>query len=153
VKLPSLLVGIAAIACTSAAAPTQASTGDRSSTVDSVQVNGALRLEVHDMPAMQATAPFETDAKVTGAVGAITVTKSQLGSLCRFAVEGNADVRGGKIGVHLTFVERLTSCTAEVRVLQYDATVSAAPGTYDVAVMHELNGKVDTIARQTVSVR
>jgi hypothetical protein len=152
-KSLSFLVSAIAIACSSASAPTQPRIGDPNATIDTVQVNGALRLEVEDMPLMRATAPFDGPASITGGTGAVILFKSQYGSLCRYAIAGNADVNGSKIGVHIAFTERLTSCTADVRVLQYNATVTAAPGTYDVALIQERNAAVDTIARQSVIVR
>jgi hypothetical protein len=152
-KLSGLFVTVVAIACSGAGAPTQAAIGDRDATIDTVQVNGPLRLEVHDMAAFQATSPFEGPATITAGTGAVLLAKSQIGSLCRYAVSGNADVHGTKLGVHIVFVERLTVCTADVRVLQYNATLTTPPGTYDVALVHELNGSVDTIARQSVTVR
>jgi len=152
-KSLSFVVSAVAIACSSASAPTQSRIGDPNATIDTVQVNGALRLDVQDMSLMRATAPYDGPASISGATGAINLSKSQFGSLCRYAIAGSADVRGSKIGVHIAFTERLTSCTADVRVPQYDATVTAAPGTYDVALVHEQNGVVDTIARQSVTVR
>lgn len=152
-KLLSLAVSVVAIACSAASVPTQAAIGDPNATIDTVQVKGALRLEVQDMPAMRATSPFDGPASITGTTGAVTLSKSLIGSLCLYAVSGTADVQSGKIGVHVVFTQRLTMCTADVRVLQYNAAVTAAPGTYDVALIHELNGSVDTIARQSVTVR
>lgn len=151
-KLPGLFAAVLAIACNGAGAPTQAAIGDRNATIDTVQVNGALRLEVQDMPAFRATSPFDSPATITAGAGSVLLAKSQIGSLCQFAVSGSADVNGTKLGVHIAFAERFTVCTADVRVLQYNATVTAPPGTYDVALIHERNGSVDTIARQSVTV-
>ncbi|HEY4303171.1 MAG TPA: hypothetical protein VGM82_01785 [Gemmatimonadaceae bacterium] len=152
-RLFSLLVLGAAVACAGSNTPTSAAIGDRSTTIDTVQVNGALRLEVHDAPLTPSTPPYDAAATIVGNVGNVGLAKAQLGSLCRYAVSGNSDVRTGKIGVHIQFVERLTSCTAELRVLSYNATLTAAPGAYDVALIHEFNGVADTIARQAVTVR
>jgi hypothetical protein len=152
-KLPSLFIAVVAIACSAAGATTQAPIGDPNATIDTVQVNGALRLEVTDAPAFRAISPFDGPPTITAGSSTITVAKSQLGSLCRYAVSGSADIKGSKLGVHIAFVERLTMCTADVRVLKYNATVTIPPGTYDVAVVHELNGSADTLARQSVTVR
>jgi hypothetical protein len=152
VRVSSLLVVVVVAACSGSSAPSGPLIGDRSSTIDSVQVNGPLRLEARDMPLASATVPFPA-ASVTGATGVVVASNWQYGSLCQYSIAGNADVRGGKIGVHVVLTPRLALCTADVRVLQYTGTVTAAPGTYDVALVRELNGAQDTIARQTVTVR
>ncbi len=152
VKMASLTLAAAALACAGGASSTEARIADRDQVVDTVQVNGPLRLELHDMPLFQAPSALNTAPVIAARAGAITVSKSQFGSLCRYAVTGSADTQGERIGVHLVFAERLTMCTADVRVLRYEATVTTAPGTYSVALIHQLNGAVDTIARQSVTV-
>lgn len=152
---PTTLITVAAlaVACAGTRSTTGADSADRDLVADSVQTNGSLRLETRDMPMGPSTPAFDTVPKISGGAGAVSIARSQLGSLCRFAVTGSADTQGNKIGVHIVFTERLAMCTAEVRVLQYEATVTAAPGTYDVALIHERNGVVDTLARQVVTVR
>lgn len=151
-RLASLLLVVAIAACSGSSAPSGPVIGERSSTIDSVQVNGPLRLEARDMSLAAATVPFPA-ASVTAATGAVVASNWQYGSLCQYSIAGNADIHGSKIGVHVVLTPRLALCTAEVRVLQYTGTVTTAPGTYDVALVRELNGAQDTLARQTVTVR
>lgn len=145
-----IVVGVV-VACAGTRSTTAADDAVQDQTI--VETNGPLRLETHDAPLTPSSSAYDTIPKFAGTAGAITIARSQLGSLCRYAVTGSADAHGDKVGVHIVFAERLTSCTAEVRVLQYNATVTAAPGTYSVALIHEHNGAVDTIARQSVTVR
>jgi hypothetical protein len=153
VKFSSSILAVAVIAaCSGSNTGPIAAAGDRNSTVDTVQVNGPLRLEVHDMMAAAAITPFPA-ASITGATGAIVANNSQFGSLCQYAVSGDTDVRGATVGLHVVLAPRLTICTADLRVLQYTMTLTIAPGTYDVAFVRELNGAADTLARRTVTVR
>jgi hypothetical protein len=146
-------VGLVAVtACGGGVTATESNIGDRNSTIDTVQVIGPLRLEGHDMPLMAATVPFDPPS-VTATNGAVVATNAQYGSLCAYDLTGRADVGSGTIGVHVILTPRLTMCTADVRVLAYTATVSVAPGTYDVAFVRELNNEADTLARTTVTVR
>jgi len=142
-----------AIACAAVGSTTAADRAALDQPTDSVQTNGSLRLETHDAPLTPSNSAYDTIPKFAGATGAITIARSQVGSLCLNAVTGSADRQGDRIGVHIVFTERLTSCTGEVRVLQYNATVTAPAGTYNVALIHERNGVVDTIARKSVTVR
>jgi hypothetical protein len=104
------------------------------------------------MLASVATTPFPA-ASITVSPGAIVVNNSQFGSLCQYAVSGDADVRGGRVGLRVVLTPRLTMCTADLRVLQYTMTLTIAPGTYDVAFVRELNGAADTLATRSVTVR
>jgi hypothetical protein len=152
VKIAALIAAAVAIGCSATGSSSPAGVAGRDQVRDSVQVNGALRLVTRDMPMSQAPVPFTSAPEFGASAGAITIAKSQVGSLCRSAVTGSADTRGRAVGVHIVFTERLTTCTADVRALQYDATITASPGTYDVALVHEANGAVDTIARRSVTV-
>jgi len=146
---------VAASLCAACSGATTAN--DRGSNVDPSAVHtdtrtkGALRLDLKDFPE-QAGILFALPS-VTPGTGAIVVENTRYGSLCRFEVTGKADVKGHTIGVHITFVERLTLCTAEIRALRYTATLATAPGTYDVAVIHEGGTQADTLVRRTVTVR
>jgi hypothetical protein len=151
-KILSLVSVAFVVACGSTGITTTAGIRDADATAGSVQTNGALRLETHDAPIASATMPPFGPPAIAATAGAIEVTRQQYGSLCRHAVTGHADVNGSTIGLHIVFTERLTMCTAELRVLQYKATLATAPGTYDVAVIHDMNGAADTLARQTVTV-
>ena len=83
-----------------------------------------------------------------------TVTSTRSGSLCLFDVAGRADVSASALTLHLTFAERLTVCTAEIRALTYRAAVSGlAKGTYDLRVIHEESGRQDTTVAQSVVVK
>jgi hypothetical protein len=153
VKFSSSILAAAAIAaCSGSNTGPIAGAGDRNSTVDTVQVKGPLRLEVHDMMASAATMPFPA-ASITASTGAIVANNSEYGSLCQYAVSGDTDVRGATVGLHVVLTPRLTMCTADLRVLQYTMTLTTTPGTYHVAFVRELNGAADTLARQTVTVR
>lgn len=148
----SLFLVVTVAACGGSGTPTTAAIGDRSSTIDTVQVNGPMRLEGRDMPLAQATVPFPA-ASIMATPGAIVASNAQYGSLCQYSMDGNADIRGTTIGVHVVLTPRLALCTADVRVLQYTATVTTPPGSYDVALVRQLNGAQDTLARQTITVR
>lgn len=151
-SLSSILAAITIAACSGSSTGPIAAAGDRNSTVDTVQVKGPLRLEAHDMMASAATTPFPA-ASIAASNGAIVANNSEFGSLCRYAVSGDTDVRGAQVGLHVVLTPRLTMCTADLRVLQYTMTLTIAPGTYDVAFVRELNGAADTLARRTVIVR
>lgn len=148
----SILAVVAVAACAGSSTGPVAAVGDRNSTIDTVEVKGPLRLEAHDMLASVATTPFPA-ASITVSPGAIVVNNSQFGSLCQYAVSGDADVRGGRVGLRVVLTPRLTMCTADLRVLQYTMTLTIAPGTYDVAFVRELNGAADTLATRSVTVR
>ena len=120
---------------------------------DSIHANGPLLLVVTDslaQPGVMFALP-----SITPREGAIVVSNTRYGSLCRFAVSGYADVHGNTIGLHVGFTERLTSCTAEIRSVRYDATISglARATPYTVSVIHEQNGVADTVRSATVTVR
>jgi len=152
-KAASLIIIAFVTACAAVGSTTAADRAALDQTTDSVQTNGSLRLETHDAPLTPSNSAYDTVPQFTGVAGAITIARAQLGSLCLTALTGSADRQGDRIGVHILFTERLTSCTGEVRVLQYNATVTAPAGTYNVALVHERNGVVDTIARKSVTVR
>lgn len=120
---------------------------------DSIQANGQLLLVVTDSlarPGVMFALP-----SITAQQRSIVVSNTRYGSLCRLGVSGYADVHGNTIGLHVAFTERLTLCTAEIRSLRYDATVSGLSSgkAYDVAVIHEQNGAADTLRKETVVVR
>jgi hypothetical protein len=146
-------LALAAIAACSGSgtAPVRAIDGPYS-TIDTVEVKGPLRLEVHDLLAAAASTPFPA-ASITAAPGAIVADNWQYGSLCQFEVKGDTDIRGSTIGLHVVLTPRLAICTADLRVLQYTETLTIAPGTYDVAFVRDLNGRADTLARQSLVVR
>lgn len=145
-------MGAALAGCGGSSLTSTAGIGDARTTIDTVQVNGPLRLETRDMNAAAATIPFPAPA-VLGATGAITASSAEFGSLCQYEVSGSSDIRGSVVGIHVLLVPRLTVCTQELRVLSYTATLTIAPGTYDVAFVRELNGGADTLVRRSVTVR
>jgi hypothetical protein len=118
---------------------------------DSVHVEGSLRLELRD--SLSPGGILWALPSVTGQTGSVMVENTRYGSLCRFAVTGRADVQPGRIGLHIAYSERLTSCTAEIRKLQYVATITAPAGPYEVAVIHEENNRADTLVKRAVTVR
>lgn len=147
----SLLAALLVASCSGALAPSGAPSDVGPSAVHSdTRINGALRLELVDSP----TVPGIMFAlpSVTGGDGKIVVENTRYGSLCVFAVDGHADASGNTIGLHITFEERLTTCTPEIRALKYTATITQPPGTYDVLVIHEENAAADTLVRRTVAV-
>lgn len=135
-KYPLLLALAAAASCS--AAPTSNDT------------NGPFHLEVKDFQTQGGI--FWALPSVTPSAGKIVVENTRYGSLCQFDVSGNAQTDGNKIAVHVTFSERLTACTADIRALRYTATLSEPAGTYDVSVIHTNGTQTDTLARRTVVV-
>jgi len=84
--------------------------------------------------------------------GNISIQSTRYGSLCLFDVGAHADVGNGTITMHVTFNERLTVCTAEIRALRYDAELSVPAGPYELTVIHDEGTARDTVIKQTVSV-
>lgn len=149
-----LVVATAAlVGCSDSAMTTSAGgIGDTRSTIDTVEVNGPLRLHTQDINASFAAIPFPAPG-IVAATGTITASNSEFGSLCQYAVSGSADIRGTAVGIHVVLVPRTTICTQELRVLAYAATLTIAPGTYDVAFVRGLNGRADTLVKRSVTVR
>ena len=151
VVVAALILGSA---CTSATTATESeSSSSRSVFWDVVETKGPFRLAVRDSAARMGVL-FGTPT-IQSLPGAITVENTRYGSLCVYDVTGHADVQGRKIGVHVAFTERLTSCAAETRALSYQATLSelTSGASYDVAVIHEQNGRADTVRKAVVAVR
>jgi hypothetical protein len=125
-----------------------------SATADSlgarVQANGALTLYAKDFPAVDGSVYPPT--LIAPENGGLVVTRTQAGSLCQFELRGAATVTPGKVVVDIAFLERFTSCTADLRSLRYTAAVVAPSGTYDVVVVHHRNARADTVAQQSVVV-
>jgi hypothetical protein len=113
-------------------------------------VDGALKLELSDFAAnpgvLWALPSIATDT------GAVVVEQTNYGSLCRDDVTGAASVRPGHIELRMNFVESLRLCTAEVRALRYEATISAPSGMYAVVVLRASNNQVDTLRTASVVV-
>jgi len=84
--------------------------------------------------------------------GNISVQSTRYGSLCLYDVGAHADVAKGAITMHVTFSERLTVCTAEIRALRYDAELSVPAGSYALTVIHDQGTARDTVINQAVSV-
>lgn len=151
--LSSLLVAAVALgACSSGStAPAGvALTVASDSLGDRIQTNGPLSLYAMDFPAVNGS--VYPPAIVAAETGGVVVSRTQAGSLCQFELTGSATVAPGKLTVDVTFLERLTSCTAELRSLRYTAAVTAPSGTYDVIVVHHRNNQADTVAHQSVVV-
>jgi hypothetical protein len=111
---------------------------------------GALTLTVRDFPTPGGifwALPF-----VVTAPSMVTVTNTRYGSLCRLAVDGSSSVVGRTLTLDITFVERLTVCTAEIRALSYSAVIDGLSGTYELNVVHHENARADTVVRRTVVV-
>jgi hypothetical protein len=111
---------------------------------------GALTLTVRDFPTQGGifwALPFVVTAPST-----VTVTNTRYGSLCRLAVDGSASVVGRTLTLDITFAERLTVCTAEIRALSYSAVIDGLSGAYELNVVHHENAQADTVVRRTILV-
>ena len=133
-----------------AACSNGSTTPDLSRNDSLVTVSGPLRLDVEDF--ITSGGVLWALPNVSATSGTINVTSTQYGSLCRTAVDGSAQINGRSVALRIKFVERLTSCTAEIRALRYHASITAPAGAYDVTVIHEYNGKPDTLAVRSVTV-
>jgi hypothetical protein len=114
--------------------------------------DGALRLTVTDAPSQlgvaQLAAPFATTAQ-----SVVSVTNARIGSTCQYATTGHADVAASSITLVITFAQRLTSCTKEIRLLSYRADISRVPkGAYDLKVIHDDSGSKYTVLTQHIVV-
>src|SRR4051812_22484127 len=90
--------------------------------VTSNKVSGPFQLEVKDFATQGGI--FWALPSVTPGANSIVVENTRYGSLCQFDVAGSAQTDGNKIALRITFNERLTSCTADIRALRYTATLS-----------------------------
>lgn len=145
---------VAGSACVSATSGTESeSSSSRGAFWDVVETKGAFRLAVRDSAA-RAGVLFALPT-IQSLPNAIVVENTRYGSLCASDVTGRADVQGQKIGVHIAFTDRLTSCPGGPRALSYQATLSelTSGASYDVAVIHEENGRADTVRSAVVVVR
>jgi hypothetical protein len=126
-------------------------TEERASDDPIVTVDGPLRLTVSDTPSQMGVfwaLPFATATQ-----SAMSVTNTRYGSTCQYALSGHADVGSSSITLLITFAERLTSCTKEVRALSYRADISGlAKGPYDVVVIHDQSGNKQTVLTQHIVV-
>ena len=123
---------------------------DQNTTHDNVTVDGPLKLEVKDFlspPGFLFALP-----NVIGGAGNIVVQNTRYGSLCSQDVSATLDQQTKTVALHVIFTERLTSCTAEIRALQYTATITEPAGIYNVFVVHHENNRADTLQKQTVIV-
>jgi hypothetical protein len=150
-KAGPLCLAVVCVACSGAVTTRDGGALDPTAVHNESHVNGSLRLELQDYPT-NAGIFFALPSVIAGD-GNIVVENTRYGSLCRFAVDGHADQAGNTIGLHISFVERLTLCTQEIRALKYTATLTEPPGTYDVLVIHEDGTSPDTLVRRTVTVR
>jgi hypothetical protein len=122
-------------------------TGERSDDNQIVSTDGPLRLTVTDAPSMMGVLYARPTATV--APSAVTVTNTRYGSICLYAVTGHADVGANTITLRITFAQRLTICTADIRSLTYRAEVSGlSQKAYDLLVIHEESGKSDSVLTQ-----
>ena len=93
-----------------------------------------------------------TRPRVTPSTGKLTVASTRYGSLCRYELFGDVNLTGSTITLVVTFAERLTLCSQEIRALSYEADITAPKGTYDVIVIHQQDAQRDTAQRITVSI-
>lgn len=120
------------------------------STHESIQTIGPLRLELRDEPTSGGL--FFLPMTVGAVPGAVVVHRTGYGSLCQLAVGGMATLQATKVDLHLSFNPRTAVCPGDFRVLSLTATVSTAPGTYDVTVISVEGGRADTLAERQVTV-
>lgn len=111
---------------------------------------GPVRLAVGDTAAIPGV--FWARPRSTISPSAVTVNSTRYGSLCELDVSAAAAVSPSVIELHVRFSERLTSCVAGIRALSYAARVSAAPGAYDLVVVHDENKVADTVLAQRVQI-
>ena len=129
--------------------PDQQQPGD--TTHDVTVVDGPLKFEVRDFlasPGFLWALP-----SVIGGTGNVVIQNTRYGSLCSQDVSGTVDQRDKTVTLHVVFTERLTVCTAEIRALQYTATITEPGGIYNVLVVHHENNRTDTLQKQTIVVR
>ena len=138
------LIALAALAITGCS-DTTLTTPDQQAPVD-----GPLRLMVSDTPGnagLTLAKPYVTTDRST-----IIVTNTRYGSLCRYDLRGRADVSANVVELRITFSERLTLCTEELRLLSYRAEVfGLAQKSYLVRVIHVENNVSDTLVTQSVT--
>lgn len=84
--------------------------------------------------------------------GNIAIQSTRYGSLCQYDVAPHVDVGNGAITMHVSFSQRLTVCTAEIRALRYDAELGVPAGSYALTVIHDEGTARDTVIKQTVAV-
>ena len=114
-------------------------------------VNGNLTLQLHDFVAQPGVLWALPGVQVTS--NSALVQNTRYGSLCHFDVTGAATVTGARLTLDITYSERLTLCTAEIRALTYGAQISGLSGTYDLFVVHHENNHADTLVHRTIDVR
>ena len=118
-------------------------------TDETVSIDGPLRLTVSDTPSPLGILFIGPHAAV--APSAITVSDTRYGSKCRYEVTGHADIVASTITLRVKYMERLTSCTAEIRALSYRAELSGLlGGSYDLNVIHEENNRSDRLLVQHI---
>ncbi|MEP6617946.1 MAG: hypothetical protein ABJE47_01475 [bacterium] len=117
-----------------------------------VTTDGPLKLSVVDAPAQPGV--LFIAAAVTGGATSVTVKSTRYGSMCSTAVTAHADVVGNQVTLHVTYAERLTICTADVRAVSYTANIGGLTiGNYDVHVVHtNPDGSTSTVLTQRVAV-
>jgi len=141
-----LLLAIVFVSACSAFSPSEEVPGDAIVTVD-----GPLSLTVTDALAQIGVLYARPFATVTQST--VSVTNTRYGSTCLYALTGHADVGTSAIALVITYSQRLTSCTKEVRSLTYRADISGlAKSPYDLVVIHDESGKRDTVLTQHIVV-
>lgn len=122
---------------------------DTTSNVET-QIAGPLRMDVRDFPAQMGI--LWALPSITPSAGKVVVANTRYGSLCEWTLAGDARIEGNKIDLHVGYTQRFTSCVAQVRAVQYTATITVPAGTYDVTVIHHESAEADTLRKQTVVV-
>lgn len=107
---------------------------------------GVLTLKIEDFVAPPGI--FWALPSVTPAPGSVVVQSTRYGTLCYTAVDGSATVNGSHITLDINFNARTdVMCTQEIRAMRYTATIAAAPGSYDVTVVHHDGSQPDTLVK------
>lgn len=145
-----ILFRVLALAALTACSAATATEGTRSDSI--VTVDDRLTLTVSDAPARPGI--MFIAGTVTGGHGNVVVSSTRYGSVCALNVTAHADIANGKITLTVTYSERATICTADIRAITYRAEIgSLVPGTYDVDVIHKnVDGSGGTVLTQRVTV-
>ena len=113
-------------------------------------VEGPLRLEVSDFRTVGGI--MWTLPQINTSRSTLVIQETRYGSLCQNEVTAHADIRPGAVDLHVRYTERFTSCVADVRALKYDATLTGLSGSYDLTIIHDENGRSDTLMQRKVTI-
>lgn len=130
--------------------PDDSTTGE--SAHERVSTVGPLTLRVTDTASIGGV--FWALPFVTAETATVLVQNTRYGSLCGLDVSGNAAIGAtdGAVTLRVVYRERLATCPPEIRALTYKARVVVPAGEHQLTVIHDQNGRVDTLVRRRVVV-